>query len=301
MSQDCLPFFMKQPHVTLTTGTMVQPLSGLDTLTGVDLDDFDKLSGGFRAQSVVEDLRAKLPGYFIHTMEEFTSYLTINSVGLLRNFIGVVIGIAVVVGFIVVSMARYTVVLERTREIGILKALGASSGYILDLLFRETLVIALIGTVLGIAMTYGTQWLMMHAVPASLTQETVYKWWPIAGAISITGALLGAIFPGWNLSLLGFGTPGRELAANYAVKDLGGERVESQDSVHLHLAPKSADVLKQLTRVDLWISVKNNSPVQQKFQLLGGDYRLVTFYLLFPRVLPITNLRARSWMISVLR
>ena len=89
-------------------------------------------------------------------------------------------------------MAMYTAVLERTREIGILKALGASFGYIPDLLFRETLVIALIGTGLGIAMTYETQWPMMHAVPASLTQETAYKWWPIAGAISITGALLGA-------------------------------------------------------------------------------------------------------------
>jgi putative ABC transport system permease protein len=98
----------------------------------------------------------------------------------------------------VVSMAMYTAVLERTREIGILKALGASSGYILNLLIRETILIAIIGTVVGIIMTYGTQWLMMHAVPASLTQETVYKWWPIAGAISVVGALLGAIFPGWK-------------------------------------------------------------------------------------------------------
>jgi putative ABC transport system permease protein len=73
--------------------------------------------------------------------------LTINSVGLLRNFIDVVIGIAVIVGFIVVSMAMYTAVLERTREIGILKALGASSGYILNLLIRETMLIAVIGTV----------------------------------------------------------------------------------------------------------------------------------------------------------
>ena len=50
-------------------------------------------------------------------MEYFTSLLSINSVGLLKNFIGVVIGIAVVVGFIVVFMAMYTAVLERTREI----------------------------------------------------------------------------------------------------------------------------------------------------------------------------------------
>ena len=48
MSQDFLPFFMKQPHVTFATGTMIQPLSGLDVLTGVDLANFDKLSGGFR-------------------------------------------------------------------------------------------------------------------------------------------------------------------------------------------------------------------------------------------------------------
>jgi putative ABC transport system permease protein len=37
---------------------------------------------------------------------------------------------------------------------------------------------------------------MLHVVPNSLTQETVYWWWPIAGAIAIAGALLGAIVPG---------------------------------------------------------------------------------------------------------
>jgi putative ABC transport system permease protein len=68
-------------------------------------------------------------------------------------------------------------VLERKREIGILKALGASSAYILNLLFRETLLIAILGRVLGIVVTDGSKWLMMHAAPASLTQEIVYSWW----------------------------------------------------------------------------------------------------------------------------
>jgi putative ABC transport system permease protein len=279
MSEELLPFFQKQSHIAFATGTMIQPLGGFDTLTGIDLAQFNRLSGGFRflrggafqndndvivdeyyareknvdvgsmitlanrswrvsgvfesgklarlcarlsvlqtltgnsrklsqiylkvdnpgrAPLVVDELRGKMPGYFIYTMEEFTSLLTINSVGLLRNFIGVVIGIAVIVGFIVVTMAMYTAVLERTREIGILKALGASSGYILSLIFRETLLIAIIGSAAGIIMTYGTQWLMMHAVPATLTQETVYKWWPIAAGISVLGALLGAVFPAWK-------------------------------------------------------------------------------------------------------
>ena len=80
-----------------------------------------------------------------------------------------------------------------------------------------------------------------------------------------------------KLILLGFGMPGRELAANYDISNLGGERVESQDSVHLQLTPRAADVLKQMSRVDLWISLKTNCPVQQKFYMLGGDYRLVTY------------------------
>ncbi|HWZ44050.1 MAG TPA: ABC transporter permease [Candidatus Saccharimonadales bacterium] len=277
LSENLLGFFMKQPHVTFATGTMIQPLGGIDSLTGIDAGQFDRLSGGFtflrggpmtrddeiivdeyyarehrlqigstitlvnhpwrvagvyesgklariclrlpviqdltgnpkklsqiylkvddpaHARAVVDDLRAKLPGYSIYTMEEFTSLLTISSVGLLRNFIGVVIGVAAIVGFIVVFMAMYTAVIERTREVGILKALGASPAYILNMLFRETLVLAAAGVLLGILMTYGTQWLMAHAVPASLTQETVYWWWPIAALIAIGGALLGAIFPG---------------------------------------------------------------------------------------------------------
>lgn len=148
------------------------------------------------AQQVVDDLKAKLPNYPIYTMDELSSMYSISNVGMLRDFIGVVIGIAVIVGFIVVFMAMYTAVLERTREIGILKAVGAGSGMILNILLRETLLLALLGTALGIMLTYGTQWLMQHSVPASLVQETVYGWWPIAGGIAVVGALLGAVVPG---------------------------------------------------------------------------------------------------------
>ena len=80
-----------------------------------------------------------------------------------------------------------------------------------------------------------------------------------------------------KLILLGFGMPGRELAANYEVSNLGAERIQSQDSIHLQLTPKAPDVLKQLSRVDLWISLETNCPVQQKFYMSGGDYRLATY------------------------
>jgi putative ABC transport system permease protein len=101
----------------------------------------------------------------------------------------------VIVGFIVVFMAMYTAVLERTREIGIIKAVGGSSGLVLSILLRETVLLAVLGTLVGIILTYGAQVLMKY-YPGSLVQETVYAWWPIAGAIAVVGALLGAVVPG---------------------------------------------------------------------------------------------------------
>ena len=48
MIQDFLPFFMKQPDVTFATGTMIQPLSGLDVLTGLDSNKGTKYEMRFR-------------------------------------------------------------------------------------------------------------------------------------------------------------------------------------------------------------------------------------------------------------
>ena len=65
-----------------------------------------------------------------------------------------VITLAVIVGFIVIFQAMYTAVLERTREIGILKSLGASQGYIVGLVLRETALLAVVGIALGMGITF---------------------------------------------------------------------------------------------------------------------------------------------------
>ncbi len=98
------------------------------------------------------------------------------------------------VSFLFITIGRYSEVQEMTHEIGILRVLGASKGYILGLLYQETLLIALLGTIAGIIMTFGAKWLVAIAFPKYLTLDTVYKWWPIAGAISAAGPLSGATF-----------------------------------------------------------------------------------------------------------
>ena len=77
--------------------------------------------------------------------------------------------------------------------------------------------------------------------------------------------------------LIGFGTAGRELAGSYNLKVLGAETVAGQQTTSLELAPKSPEVLKNLKKLELWISDEHTYPVQQKFYLSARDYKLVTY------------------------
>jgi putative ABC transport system permease protein len=180
---------------------VVVPLDTLQDLTantGKVTMIYVKLDDPSRTDEVVSALRGVLKDYRIYSMEEFTSLYSVSNVPMLKEFIWVVIGLGMLVGFLVVFLSMYTAVLERTREIGVLKALGASPGYILNILLRETTLLAIAGSILGILLSYVTRFVIHNLVPSSLIQAIVPEWWPIAAAIAIVGALLGALYPGFK-------------------------------------------------------------------------------------------------------
>jgi putative ABC transport system permease protein len=129
-------------------------------------------------------------------MEEFLSFITTDKIPGVAPFIAVLVGLSVVFGFLVVFLAMYTAVLERTREIGILKALGATSNFVLGMLVRETLMLALIGSAIGILLAFVAKWVIVTLVPSSLPVVVVPEWWWRAALISIAGAVLGTVYPG---------------------------------------------------------------------------------------------------------
>ncbi len=157
---------------------------------------YAKLDDPKLTPEVIQELKQKMVNYPIFSMEEFVSLYSVNNVPMLREFIVVIIGLGSLIGFLVVFLSMYTAVLERTREIGVLKALGASPGYILGILLRETAVLAIAGSLLGILLTYGSQWIINSVIHGSLQQAIVPEWWPIAAAIAIVGAVIGAMYPG---------------------------------------------------------------------------------------------------------
>jgi putative ABC transport system permease protein len=150
-----------------------------------------------------EDVRKAIlatPGmntYDVRTAEEYLSAYSPARLPYMSTAINVVVGIALVIGFLVIFQSMYTAVMERTREIGILKSLGASRIYIVSLVLRETALIAAVGIALGVALSYALSAALEARFPTlDFVIDLPWVWKSIA--IAFTGALLGAIYPAFK-------------------------------------------------------------------------------------------------------
>ncbi len=138
-----------------------------------------------------------IPGMETYTVLKTVEYLDMVTPARLPGFnigLEVVIGIAVVIGFMVIFQSMYTAVMERTREIGILKSMGASRTYIVSIVLRETGMLAGAGIVLGIAASFALSAILQNRFPTlDFVINLPYVWKSVV--IAFTGAVLGAFYP----------------------------------------------------------------------------------------------------------
>jgi putative ABC transport system permease protein len=102
-----------------------------------------------------------------------------------------IVGISLLVGGIGIMNIMLVSVTERTREIGIAKALGAPRHFILLQFLIEAVVLATIGGIIGIALGF----LMAHGVASLIPAfpSPTVPWWAVVGAC-VFSALVGVIF-----------------------------------------------------------------------------------------------------------
>jgi putative ABC transport system permease protein len=147
-------------------------------------------------KTVREELQATegMQQWDVQTLDELLSQMTPENFPGFNIGLSVVIGIAVVIGFLVIFQSMYTAVMERTREIGILKSLGASKSYIVGIVLRESGLLALCGVIVGVASTYLLR-AILHVKASQLEFEVTPAWVAKAAAIALVGATLGALYP----------------------------------------------------------------------------------------------------------
>ena len=160
---------------------------------------FVKLRNADQVEAMAKRIDQELPGNTIQpTRDVFTSFE--KSIPYLGVFLRVLVGLAAVVSALVVMLAMYTTITERTREIGILKAMGASRGYIVGIIEKEAILISIIGLVAGFAVSLVTGYLIHRAY--GLVFEFSWAWASVAAAIGLIGGVLGALYPAWRASNL---------------------------------------------------------------------------------------------------
>jgi putative ABC transport system permease protein len=151
-------------------------------------------------QDLVRDEIHNTPGlseYQVHTVEEMLSQMTPDRLPGFNIALRVVISIAFIVGFLVIFQSMYTAVLERTREIGILKSLGASKLYIVNVVLRETSLFTLAGIIVGLALTFVIKGVLSERFP-TLPFPVEVSWMVYTAALAFIGSVLGALYPAWK-------------------------------------------------------------------------------------------------------
>jgi len=116
-----------------------------------------------------------------------------SGVPALNVFIKVVVGVAAAISMLVILLAMYTTVTERTRQIGILKSLGMSKRSIAWVIEQEAIVVSVLGVAVGILLTLVARFAVMRVT--SLTIEIEPRWLLIALAVGLLGGTIGAMYP----------------------------------------------------------------------------------------------------------
>jgi len=158
-----------------------------------------KLDDPANADAVVTEVKG-VPGmeqYQVRSSREFLSMMTPANYPGLSIFINTVIFISVIVGVLVIFQAMYTAVMERTREIGILKAIGASKFYIVNAILRETTLLAIAGIIVGIGFSWAASAVIAYRLP-TLQIVPVWGWVGKAALIAILSAIAGALYPAYK-------------------------------------------------------------------------------------------------------
>ena len=141
---------------------------------------------------VLKSIETELPGNIVLLTRDVATGFGRAFPGI-DGFIRSVVTLSSIVSTLVILIAMYTTITERTREIGILKSLGASKGFIVSVIEREALTISLIGVLVGLVAALVIGWVIESTTTLQL--EFHWKWMLLSALFGLGAGALGALYP----------------------------------------------------------------------------------------------------------
>ena len=179
-----------------TAGRILVPLDTLQEMNGTPRMAtvfFIRAKRDMEIEAVEAKLRERFENYKISRTQELEELLA-SSAPAFQEFKAALVFMSVAISFLVTLLAMYSTIVERTREIGILKSLGASRGFIVQLILRESLVVCLLGVIAGFILTVVLITLITARFP-SVPVDIPSVWVFTAVVIAFAGGILGALYP----------------------------------------------------------------------------------------------------------
>lgn len=145
-----------------------------------------------RQEEVAARIREKFPEEQILFTRDLPEIYA-SSIPALNVFINVVVGVAAAISMLVILLAMYTTVTERTRQIGILKSMGMSKATIAWVIEQEAILVSVLGVITGLILTFIARYAVMRST--SLTIEIEPRWIFISLGVGLLGGTIGALYP----------------------------------------------------------------------------------------------------------
>lgn len=158
-----------------------------------------KIKDGADVDAVAAEINKTLPGNKINLTRDLVIDAQERIPGL-NTFLKVLVALGALVSTIFVLLSMYTTITERRKEIGILKSLGASKGFIVRTIEGEAFAIGVLGIVLGGVASVTASFFIGRGF--DLTFEFSLYWAGVAVLIAIGGSLFGALYPAWRASTI---------------------------------------------------------------------------------------------------
>jgi putative ABC transport system permease protein len=151
-----------------------------------------KLTDPSKQEEVAAKIKDQFPNHSV-TLTRDLPILIGRGIPALQTFLRVVIALSIIVSSLVILLTMYTTVAERTRQIGVLKSLGASKFWIAGEIEKEALLISALGVLAGSALAIAGKFAITRLTPISVELEPLWLFYALG--LGLLAGALGALYP----------------------------------------------------------------------------------------------------------
>jgi len=155
---------------------------------------FIKMNNREQVQGAIDWLNKTFVTYKVTDLKLYASLMLSDNMPAIDAFMSAVVFVALCIGVLVIFLSMYTTITERTREIGILRSLGASKGFIVRLIFQESAAVCVVGAIVGIGVSFLIGRVVQFTWPTLVVMITP-GWIANASLFAVLSGLIGSFYP----------------------------------------------------------------------------------------------------------